>query len=402
MDIPSDYLGELRVSEEHNQMKFRFHVLGIPHTISNKDYVACAFTQKVVKFCKMMKARGHTVIHYGHDKSEVDCDENVEVTNDEVLNAAYGDHDWKKNTFKYDLEDSAYKHFYAKAIEAIVYRKKKGDFLLCFWGWGHKAIADAHPDMIIVEPGIGYSGGIFAPYRVFESQSIMAAYYGMQAVNRPGFFSWYDAVIPNYFDLDDFSYTQEKEDYFLCLGRIGSHKGVDIAIQATAEAGVRLKVAGQGSIEAMGYDKIPDHVEYVGYAGVEKRRDLMAKAKGQFVLTTYGEPFGGVQIEGMLSATPIISTDWACFGELNLHGLTGYRCRTFEHIIWAIKNIDNIHPWACRKWGENFSLDKVGKMYEEFFYSISNVYNGNGWYEKNPERKELDWLYRNFPVDYLF
>jgi glycosyltransferase involved in cell wall biosynthesis len=383
-------------------MKFRFHVLGIPHTISNKDYVACAFTQKVVKFCKMMKARGHTIIHYGHDKSEVDCDENVAVTNDDVLAGAYGGHDWKKNTFKYDLEDSAYEHFYAKTIESLSSRKQKGDFLLCFWGWGHKAIADAHPDMIVVEPGIGYSGGIFAPYRVFESQSVMAAYYGMQAVNRPGFFSWYDSVIPNYFDLDDFTYTKNKEDYFLCLGRIGSHKGVDIAIQATEVAGVKLKVAGQGSIEDMGYDKIPDHVEYVGYAGVEKRKELMSKAKGQFVLTTYGEPFGGVQIEGMLSGTPIISTDWACFGELNLHGLTGYRCRTFEHITWAIKNIGEIHPWACRKWGENFSLEKVGKMYDEFFYSISNIYTGKGWYEENDKRTELDWLKRDFPIDYSF
>ena len=380
-------------------MKFRFHVLGVPHTISNKDYVACAFTQKVVKFCKMMKDRGHTIIHYGHDRSEIACDENVPVTDDTVLETAYGGHDWRKNTFKYDLEDSAYKHFYAKTIKAIESRKQKGDFLLCFWGWGHKAIADAHPDMIIVEPGIGYSGGIFAPYRVFESQSVMAAYYEMKAVNRPGFFSWYDAVIPNYFDLDDFTYNENKEDYFLCLGRIGSHKGVDIAIQATGKLGVKLKVAGQGSIEETINGPIPDHVEYVGYAGVEKRKELMANAKGQFVLTTYGEPFGGVQIEGMLSGTPIISTDWACFGELNLHGLTGYRCRTFEHITWAIKNIAEIKPSNCRKWGENFSLEKVGGMYEEFFYSISNVYNGKGWYEENNWRTDLNWLKRNFPVD---
>lgn len=346
----------------------------------------------------MMKARGHTIIHYGHDKSEVDCDENVVVTNDDVLYGAYGDYDWKTTAFKYDLEDSAYKHFYSETIKAIESRKQKGDFLLCFWGWGHKAIAEAHKDMIIVEPGIGYSGGIFAPYRVFESQSLMAAYYELKAVHRPGHFSWYDAVIPNYFDLDDFDYKKEKEDYFLCLGRIGSHKGVDIAIQVTEKIGAKLKVAGQGNILDMGYSKIPDHVEYVGYANDEDRKKLMSNAKGQFVATTYGEPFGGTQIEGMLSGTPIISTDWACFGELNLHGITGYRCRTFEHFTWAAKNIDKIKPESCRKWGENFSLEKVGKMYDEFFYSISNVYGKAGWYEENPERRELDWLTRSFPA----
>lgn len=380
-------------------MQFRFHVLGIPHTISNKDYVACAFTQKVVKFCDMMKARGHTIIHYGHENSQVACDENVGVTNDAILKEAYGDYDWRGTAFKYDLNDAAYKQFYANAIQELGVRKQPGDFLLCFWGWGHKTIADAHPDMLVVEPGIGYPGGVFAPYRVFESQSIMAAWFGMDAVAGPGKFSWYDAVIPNYFDANDFDYTEEKDNYFLYLGRIGEHKGTHIAIQATAAIGAKLKIAGQGSISYMGYANVPDHVELVGYADVEKRRELMSRARGQFVLTQYGEPFGGVQIESMLSGTPVITTDWACFGELNLHGVTGYRCRTFDHITWAARNIDRINPKNCREWGENFLFDKVGPMFEEFFTSISNIYGGKkGWYEPNPGRTELDWLTRKYPT----
>ena len=111
-------------------MNFRFHVLGVPHTISNKDYVACAFTQKVVKFCAMMKARGHTIIHYGHESSDVECDENVGVTNDAILNEEYGDHDWHANTFKYDLNDVAYKFFYANAIREIGLRKQKNSLIL--------------------------------------------------------------------------------------------------------------------------------------------------------------------------------------------------------------------------------------------------------------------------------
>lgn len=380
-------------------MKFRFHVLGVPHTISNKEYVACAFTQKVVKFCAMMKARGHTIIHYGHDKSDVACDENVGVTNDAVLEAAYGDHDWRANTFKYDLTDSAYAHFYQQAIEQVGKRKQKGDFLLCFWGWGHKAIADAHPDMLVVEPGIGYPGGVFAPYRVFESQSIMAAWFGMKAVASPGSFSWYDAVIPNYFDLNDFDYSEEKDDYFLYLGRIGEHKGTHVAIQVCQEIGAKLVIAGQGNIESMGYTTTPANVEVVGYADTEKRRRLMSRARAQFVCTLYGEPFGGVQIESMLSGTPVISTDWACFGELNLHGVTGYRARTFEQLTWAAKNIDKINPKNCREWAAaNFNFDKIGLMYEEFFYSISRVHDGSrGWYEPKPDRDNLDWLARTYP-----
>jgi glycosyltransferase involved in cell wall biosynthesis len=380
-------------------MKFRFHVLGVPHTISNKEYVACAFTQKVVKFCKMMKARGHTIYHYGHEDSQVDCDENIGVTTNADLNSAYGDYNWKNNLFKFDVTDAAYTAFYTNSIREIGKRKQYKDFLLCFWGGGVRPVADAHQDMLVVEPGIGYPGGIFAPYRVFESQWVYAAYYGMNAVSTCNHYSWYDAVIPNYFDLSEFEFADnhEKEDYFLHLGRVGENKGLHIAIQATEKIGAKLKVAGQGSLKDLGYNKTPNHVEVLGYADVDMRKELMRKAKGFFLLSQYGEPFGGAQVEAMLSGTPVISTDWGCFGEINQHGLTGYRCRTFEHITWAAKHIAEIKSSNCRKWAENFSLEKVSAMYEEYFYGISNIYGKKGWYEENEERTELDWLKRDFP-----
>lgn len=383
-------------------MGYRFHVLGVPYSISKKEYSTCAFTQKIVKFCKMMKARGHTIIHYGHEDSHVECDENVPVLKRYDLFKSYGNHDWRtKGPPKYRLDDHAFRTFFAKTIAAIHERKEKGDFLLCFFGGNHKPIADAHSDMIICEPGIGYPDGGYAKFRIFESYSVMHAYRGLPDVKTSNNEMWYDAVIPNYFEISDFEFSAEKDDYFLFLGRVSGSKGIHIAIQIAEETGHRLLVAGPGELsghEARTTRPMSEYVELMGVVGPDERNALMARAKATLTPSTFLEPFCGVQIESMLAGTPVISTDWGAFTEYNIHGLTGYRCRTFEHFAWAARNIHNISSHNCRLWAEqNFSLERIGEMYEEYFYSVFNVFKGRGWYEANPLRTNLDWLNRYIP-----
>lgn len=376
----------------------RFHVLPNPAVVTSTDYLSCAFTQKALRFCKMMKERGHEVIHYGHEESNLDCTEHVTVLTSKEWKECYDDYDWKNGWFKYDLNDSAHKISAKNAIAEIHKRKQRNDFILPFWGLGNKEVCDAHSDLIIVEPGIGYPGGHFAPFKVFESYAMHSAYYGLDSVGTCNE-KWYDVVIPSYFDLNDFEYSEEKEDYFLYLGRVYEGKGLNIAIQATQEIGAKLIVAGQNTLKNMGYDKVPDHVVEYGYADVEARKRLMSKAKGAFVASLYNEPFGSVQVECLLSGTPTITTDWGAFTENNIHGVTGYRCRTFEQFVWAAKNIHNIKPSVCREFAiNNFSFDRVGKMYEEYFQSLINIFDANGWYEPNNDRTELDWLKKHYPA----
>jgi FkbM family methyltransferase len=276
-------------------------------------------------------------------------------------------------------------------IYEISKRKQPGDYLLIFGGFWNKKIADAHGDMIVVEPAIGYPSS-FSNFKVYPSYAYLHSF--VQDANLP--INHYHVVIPHYFDVDDFDPHQPKEDYFLFVGRLNFDKGITLAIDLTAKIGARLKVCGQGNFQALGYAQIPDHVDFIGYVGVEKRKELMAKAKCVIMPTIYMEPFGCVVIESLLSGTPILTHDWGGPGENNIHGVTGFKCRTFEQFEWAARNIHLIEPKKCREWAEkNFSFDKIGHMYEDYFQSLQG---GVDWYRPNPSRTNLDHLKKEYPV----
>jgi FkbM family methyltransferase len=345
----------------------------------------------------MYKEQGMYVIHYGHEASNVICDEHVTVTTQKLLDDAYGIYDWKNQGLKFQMGDIVQRTFNENAIREIGLRKQPGDIILCFFGNAQQAVVEAHPDLFGCEPSIGYPSA-FAPYKVYESYAVM---HGLQGQSRiaEAEYKFYDAVIPSGFDLSEFEFQDKKEDYFLMCGRMVWSKGVDIAAQVCEKIGAKLILAGTsyGPNDCNLGDKWPDHVAYVGYADVEKRKRLMAGAKGLFCPTIYNEPFGYVAIEAMLSGTPVITVDWGAFTETVQHGVTGYRCRTFEQFLWAAKNIHTISPWACREWAvKNYSFDKIGKMYKEYFQSLQNL-TLQGWYTENENRKELEWLTKEQP-----
>lgn len=117
----------------------------------------------------------------------------------------------------------------------------------------------------------------------------------------------------------------------------------------------------------------------------------MSQARGAFILSGYSEPFGGVQVECMLSGTPTITTDWGAFCENNVHGVTGYRCRTMAQILCAIRNIDRIDPHVCRQHASRFLLPAVAPLYETFFQMVLDVYRGDGWYAEHTDEELEAW-----------
>jgi glycosyltransferase involved in cell wall biosynthesis len=257
-----------------------------------------------------------------------------------------------------------------KAAEEIKLRKKPGDLLLCFYGLANKITADQHPDLTIVEPVIGYeTTAVFAPYRVFASYAQMHMFYGdRKMLMNP---AWGDEVIPNAISAHEFEYSEEKDNYFLYFGRVIPTKGLDIAIQATQATGQRLIVAGPGSLLDLGYPSIPSHVTAVGPCNADQRKVLMSRARAIIGPTYYIEPFGNMVVEGYMSGTPAITTDWGGFTDTVINGVTGFRCREFRQFVSAIDNIDQIKPADCRKWAmENCEDSVVHRRFDQYFKRI--------------------------------
>jgi len=313
----------------------RFHVISLPHTNTTKEFANCAYTEKVRRFCNMMKSLGHTVYLYAGEQNEAEVDELVTCITEEQRLEAWGGLHYVFASFDNNLPH--WKIFINNAIEGINKRAEQKDFLCFIGGSAQKPIADAFPEMISVEFGIGY-GGVFSQYRVFESYAWMHSIYAMHKNPTTVDGKFYDTVIPGYLDPQMFPLQEKKEDYYLYMGRMISRKGVQIASEVCKELGVKLLMAGPGNA-------ILEYGEYIGAVGPEARAKLIGGAIGFFAPTLYIEPFGNVVVEAQACGTPTITTDFGAFTETNINGITGYRCSTFKEFIDAAENVKKLNTF---------------------------------------------------------
>lgn len=370
---------------------YRFHLLGLAHVPTSKEYQSCAYTQKIVNLTKMLTGLGHQVFLYCGEGSDTVATEQIQVVSAADRDRVYGKYDWHTEFFKHDPKDECHQIFNANAIREINRRKEPQDFLLCPMGNYQEPIANA-VNLMTVESGIGYTG-VFSKHRVFESYAWMHYIYGL--LKEPNG-SWYDAVIQNYYDPIDFPFSTEtkKSNYYLFIGRLIQRKGLQIAIETTEKIGAKLIVAGQGDLKDVeGRDfSSYKHVEHIGTVGAKDRANLYAHALATFTPTNYIGPFEGVAVESQLCGTPVITTDWGVFAETVQHGKTGYRCHTFDDFVWSALNAPYLNPVDCHKWAlENYSLNRVQWKYQEYFTKLHDLW-GEGWYTLRPWRQELNWL----------
>lgn len=355
-------------------MSYRFHLPALPHTQTVKAYSNCAFTDNIRKFCMLLKHLGHEVILYGAEENDAPCDEFVPCMS-KALQHELCDVTGPQNILNASWEKKArhWRVFRHNVVAAMKPRVRERDFLGLIAGDLMDGVIEEFPKTMPIEYAVGYTGISMKTHRVFASSNWMHAVYGKYFGAHGTRGRFYDRVIPHFIDLADFTYSDEKDDYFLFVGRLNEDKGVHVASQVCEIVGKKLVVCGQGPNLPKG-----PHIDHRGLVGPTARAELMSRAKAVFVPSLYLEPFGMVAIEALASGTPIITTDWGGLREINENGVTGFRCHTLRDFVLAAERIGEIQPSVCRNHGERYSYQNLAPLYQKWFDDLNDLW-GAGW-----------------------
>jgi glycosyltransferase involved in cell wall biosynthesis len=376
------------------------HMIGLFHTIPNHHYDHCAFTGKVLRFAKMMQAQGYKIIEYSNGQSLSGADEQIQILTEEEV-AEYTktvDNFMKLAT----MGTPMWQNFQDRLVPELAKRIKKYDIVCHPFGPTHSMLVQRFPEAYHVETGIGYDTGDFGAFRVFESYAWMHYHQGkdqikndknevIQQGRRGKFYEW---VVPNYYNSNDWEPNYEKGDYILYLGRVFEGKGLGVVKEVSNYFKEKIKVVGMGDPTEF----IAPNMDFVGpIVGQKERSDLLRNARVVIMPTIYTEPFGGVAVEAMMCGTPVVTTDYGVFPETIEHGKTGFRCHTLGDFITGILAAETLdRKYIADRARRLYSTDAVGKMYDVVFKQIHDL-KDRGWYTTHShyiDEPELIWEQR--------
>lgn len=147
-----------------------------------------------------------------------------------------------------------------------------------------------------------------------------------------------------------FKLREQKDDFYLVVGRQVPYKRVDLAVQACTTMGVKLVVIGEGSEHENLKKLAGPGVQFMGRLNDKQTAEYYARAKA--LLFTAEEDFGITPLEAMACGTPVIAYGVGGATETVVDGKTGlfFKRQTPESLMNAIQQFEktSFSPKAIR------------------------------------------------------
>lgn len=185
-------------------------------------------------------------------------------------------------------------------------------------------------------------------------------------------------------EVDRFTMTPDKEDYYLAMSRLVPYKRMDLIVEAFTEMPDKeLIVIGDGPEYKTLKKKAGPNVSMLGYQPDEAVEHYMERARA-FVFAAE-EDFGIVPVEAQACGTPVIAYGCGGVTETVQPGVTGvfFRQQEASHLQNAVAEFERIEPQLnpeeIRAHAEQFAPPVFRKAFSEF---ITAAYED---FQENPE-----------------
>lgn len=170
---------------------------------------------------------------------------------------------------------------------------------------------------------------------------------------------WF-ATVRNGIPVADYPFQEQKEEFFLFVGRMSPDKAPHLAIEAARQAGLPLIIAAKCTevhefeyFERFVKPELGHDVEYIGEADTITKKDLLGRARALVCPMQWEEPFGIVMVEALSCGTPVVAFDRGAVAEIVEHGLSGIICKDAAGLPEALYEAAKIDPKECRKRAED-------------------------------------------------
>lgn len=181
------------------------------------------------------------------------------------------------------------------------------------------------------------------------------------------------AIVINYpIDTHRFTFSEDKEDFYLASARMISYKRLDVIIEAFNWLGWRLLITGDGPERDRLTAQASKNVELLGHVSDAERTHLMSKAKSVIVAAL--EDYGLVPIEANASGTPVVSYGAGGVLDTQIPGETGvfFKRQTPESLQAALLqaqaktwNYKAIRDHAVSNFSEAAFFSKVDRVMDQ-------------------------------------